>query len=58
MITDENLYKIDDMNELARLTQEAIEKHPERAEAIMKDFSKICKRNNKYTDLDIILNGK
>ena len=57
MRTDENLCAVD-MKEIVKLTLENIEKHPERTEQIMKDFSRICRRNNKYTDLDIILGGK
>jgi hypothetical protein len=57
MRNEENLCSVDIM-EIVKLTQEAVAAHPERTKQIMRDFSKICRRNNKYTDLDIILGGK
>lgn len=49
MRTDDNLYNFD-FDEIRKITLVAIEKHPERANDILNDFYKMCKRNNKHIE--------
>lgn len=49
MRTDDNMYNFD-FDEIRKITLAAIEKHPERANDIMNDFYKMCRRNNKHIE--------
>lgn len=57
MRTDDNMYNFD-LNEISKLTLESIEKHPERADDIMNDFYKMCRRNNKHIEDIMIMKGE
>lgn len=56
MRTDDNLYNFD-LNEISKITLAAIEKHPERANIILNDFYKMCKRNHKHIEDIMIMKG-